>query len=89
MKAFVLNCSEIHSRYQLHEKIAEGLGFPEWYGRNLDALHDCLTEIAENTSFTLNDFSALEENLGGYAELLKKVLSHASKENEKLLIEIK
>lgn len=26
------------------ESLGKALGFPEWYGRNLDALHDCLTD---------------------------------------------
>lgn len=88
MKIFVLDCTEIGSRYQLHEKIAERLGFPEWYGRNLDALHDCLTEISEDISITVENFSRLEEELGGYAMLFKKVLVQSSEENKKLHIEI-
>lgn len=28
-----------------HDFIAEALGFPEYYGRNLDALSDCLGDI--------------------------------------------
>ena len=28
-----------------HDYIAEALNFPDYYGKNLDALYDCLTEI--------------------------------------------
>ena len=28
-----------------HDYIAEALDFPDYYGKNLDALYDCLTEI--------------------------------------------
>lgn len=27
--------------------IGRALGFPQWYGANLDALYDCLTDLAE------------------------------------------
>lgn len=27
----------------------EALSFPDWFGHNFDALHDCLYDIAENT----------------------------------------
>ncbi|HQR26900.1 MAG TPA: barstar family protein [Nocardioides sp.] len=34
--------------------VGEALGFPEWYGRNLDALADCLREVrAEESRGTL------------------------------------
>jgi len=28
------------------QKIGHALGFPDWYGNNLDALHDCLTDLS-------------------------------------------
>ena len=30
------------------EALGRGLGFPEWYGANLDALNDCLTDFSWN-----------------------------------------
>ena len=38
---FVLDGARIPDRAALHRALAEGLRFPEWYGGNLDALHDC------------------------------------------------
>lgn len=32
----------------MHARIAEALDFPAYYGSNLDALHDCLTDIDED-----------------------------------------
>ena len=31
---------------QFHTRIAEALGFPPYYGRNMDALTDCLRDVA-------------------------------------------
>ena len=50
MKIVLLNGAEI-----THEILAEKLGFPPYYGRNLDALHDCLTDIAEDTAIILQN----------------------------------
>ncbi len=36
---------EIGQTEQL-EKIGQDLKFPSWYGANLDALHDCLTDLS-------------------------------------------
>ena len=33
------------SKEQLLERIAQALKFPDWFGRNWDALEDCLTEV--------------------------------------------
>ena len=30
------------------QALGRGLGFPEWYGANLDALNDCLTDFSWN-----------------------------------------
>ena len=34
---------------EFHELVASALAFPDYYGRNLDALWDCLTDLVEPT----------------------------------------
>ena len=46
MEEKIIDCARIHSREDLHAVFREALTFPEWYGNNLDALYDCLTEIS-------------------------------------------
>lgn len=36
-----------------HAYLREKMNFPEYYGCNLDALYDCLTEISEDTVVNL------------------------------------
>lgn len=45
MAKYKINLSGAKSVYDIHEKIQEGLEFPNYYGRNLDALWDCLTDM--------------------------------------------
>lgn len=47
MKEIVLDCAEISDKKQLHKALADALDFPQWYGNNLDALMDRLTELDE------------------------------------------
>lgn len=68
----------------LHDTLAETLDFPEWYGRNLDALHDCLTDIREETEIQIRNEKALAEHLGNYALVLKKVIRMSAKENDRI-----
>ena len=35
---------------RLHDELAFKLGLPSWYGRNLDALLDCLSSIGDSQS---------------------------------------
>ena len=47
----VLNIIEIDAEDMIdnpHEYLAEKLDFPDYYGNNLDALYDCLTEMGGN-----------------------------------------
>lgn len=81
MKRLVLDGEKLTNRQVLHDTLAEGLQFPDWYGRNLDALFDCLTEIQEETEIMLCHGAALNANLGNYAGVLVKVLMQAAEEN--------
>ena len=47
-----ISCGGIADKQTLHARIAEALDFPNWYGINLDALMDCLTDL-EETEVTL------------------------------------
>lgn len=88
MKICVLDGESITSRSQLHDILEESLNLPEWYGRNLDALYDCLTDMQEEIEVHLIQMPALEANLGRYAQLLLKVMRDASEENSVLQITV-
>ena len=76
-----IDVSDVTSRQELHARIAAALDFPEWYGRNLDALHDCLTDLHEPTELTVIGWEALEEAVGGYARRFRYVLRDSAAEN--------
>ena len=81
MTEVVLNGSEITSKDELHDLLARELAFPEWYGRNLDALYDCLTDRTEDAAITLLEAHALEEHLGRYARSFIRTLKDIAAEN--------
>lgn len=39
-----IDCAGLTQPRQLHQRIAQALQFPDWYGNNLDALFDLLAE---------------------------------------------
>ena len=64
----------------------QAFGFPAWYGRNLDALYDLLTEPMEPVTLTIYDWDALVEALGEKASALRRVLNDAGQENPNLTV---
>ena len=60
MKTIELDFKELYTPRQIHEYIAQKLGFPEYYGKNLDALYDCLTDISEETEITIVNYDVLD-----------------------------
>ncbi len=81
MRICILDGNKLTNRELLHNALAESLSFPNWYGRNLDALYDCLTDFHEEAEIRILHEASLKENLGNYALLLLKVLQEAARAN--------
>ena len=43
--SFCVDCRALTSRSAVHDELARVFSFPAHYGRNLDALYDCLTAL--------------------------------------------
>lgn len=86
MLVCILDGTKIRDRESLHQSLAKQLGFPDWYGGNLDALHDCLTDISEETQIVVRHREELKRRLGAYAACFLKVLMEASLENSRIEI---
>lgn len=53
MKTYILNFKDKETPASMHDYLALMLELPKFYGRNLDALYDCLTSITTPTSITI------------------------------------
>ena len=82
MEEKIIDCTKIHTKEDLHRIFQETLSFPAWYGSNLDALHDCLTEISGKVR--LLDWENAENRLGSYGKKAKKAIAAAALHNTKL-----
>ena len=58
MLHIILNGAQLSTREKMHAYLAKMLHLPAYYGNNLDALHDCLTEIGEETELILLNWDA-------------------------------
>ncbi|MBE7009813.1 MAG: barnase inhibitor [Ruminococcaceae bacterium] len=80
----LIDGAAVNSRSELHDALARQLALPEHYGRNLDALFDCLTDIHEPCDIVLRSPDELFAHLGVYADILQNVLHDAACENSSL-----
>ena len=80
MKQVTIRCTGLTEPWQLHREFARALEFPQWYGGNLDALHDCLMQLGEDTQLILVDFYGLPFSTRGFA----RVLEDSMEENPRL-----
>ena len=87
MKTITIDCSGITDPKALHRMLARGLDFPQWYGHNLDALYDCLTDIREPVFVRLLDWHTAESRLGSYGQTVRRVWEDAAEENPHITAE--
>ena len=85
MKRIELDVGRIETVRALHIYLQYRLELPDYYGRNLDALHDCLTEITEDTQITLRTKEICGET-AAYCPKLLRVFEDAAQENAHLTI---
>ena len=86
MRKITLDIEKMRSLPMLHKYLHTALALPEYYGANLDALYDCLTEIAESTELVVPKKVADEAYLGWYGQQFLQMLEDAAAENEALRV---
>lgn len=90
MEKLTLDGKEITSEEKLHEILEEKLDLPDYYGRNLDALWDCLTGWVD-LPLTIEWVNHEESKklLGDYYEKLLVMLRDAERELRGFTLELK
>lgn len=84
MRTCMLDGEKLTTKELLHQTLAAELDLPAWYGHNLDALYDCLTEKSEEVQIVCSHLEEMEAALGRYATALQQVFKDAAKENPRV-----
>lgn len=79
MKHITLDGNILADIAQVHDYLKEMLEFPEYYGKNLDALYDCLTDLAD-VEITITS----PEEDGAIFQKVLRVFKAADRKNENL-----
>ena len=85
MKSVILDAKKMVEKEKMHEYFAKKFDLPEYYGKNLDALFDCLCEINEPTLIKLKNEDALQCDT---KESLTQLFHDVCSENELVKFEL-
>ena len=95
MKTVKLDFSQCQSQGDIHEYLKKVFAFPDYYGRNLDALFDMLGDISEDTELVFmededgtccetvvaEDMLVRSEEMERYLKNVRRVMEDAAEEN--------
>lgn len=80
MNEFIIDFTESKSIWYFYESIIEGMEFPDWCGKGMDAIWDLLTGYMEvPATIYIKGMDKLPKDLTEDRDLLLKVLDRAVK----------
>lgn len=87
MRHLVLDTSHCSTADELHDALKQQLALPDYYGRNLDALWDCITgEVALPLVIEWRGYVEARQAIGSYVEKVLEVLLQAQHEVDGLMV---
>jgi ribonuclease inhibitor len=85
----ILEGKKLATIADFHNEIKVILDFPDYYGENLDALWDCLTEIDTPTILIWYDFELSMTRLGEFAEKALSIFRDAEKKYSNFKVKVR
>lgn len=79
----VLDLTGCTDKYDLHRRIRESFDFPDYYGKNWDAMWDCLTDVFnEETAgeIHIKGLQAMPDDLQDYCRNMQVLFDDLQKE---------
>ncbi|MBO4390643.1 MAG: barstar family protein [Lachnospiraceae bacterium] len=85
MKKKIIDLRGIKEKAELHELLKKKMRFPDYYGRNMDALYDLMTEPRFGAELTLLVDGSTDQKL---FQLLLDTLKDAEENNPQLTVKV-
>ncbi|MBO4399748.1 MAG: barstar family protein [Lachnospiraceae bacterium] len=84
MKTIVIDGAYMTDKTVAYAYLVRRLGFPSYFGKNLDALYDQLTDPCEQTQLIIYRKKRMLESLGPYGQRLLDTIQDAVRVNGNL-----
>ncbi|MCB1159069.1 MAG: barstar family protein [Leptospiraceae bacterium] len=88
MKQYSLNTASIRSIDELHKSIATAFSFPSYYGKNLDALWDCLRDIELPATLSWSGYGESKNKLGNKVKEIRRVFEDFEEEESEFSLNV-
>lgn len=85
-KYILIDVNRFENMRSFHEYMARELEFPDYYGHNLDALYDCLTDVEEPVCLIVMNSKVYPDALEGRLAAVLSVLESAAGENSNITV---
>ncbi len=83
---YEIDLSGVSGREELHARLRAALPLPDWYGNNLDALRDVLTESGGGWDIRFRNAGRASESAADYIAVLRRMCADAAAETPGLTI---
>lgn len=78
MKIIIFNAKKLQTKEEMHECFKKAFDFPDCYGKNLDALHDLLSEPHKKTRVFFKNLHVDDSPLNAAYEVFADVAMESS-----------
>ena len=85
---FIIDLEGAGSEEEIQERIMDALPLPDYYGENLDALYDVLTEYGDGWHIIVLNTDDVDDDVRQYVDDMMGVFEDASAVVEDLTVEI-
>ena len=87
-REFIIDLEGAGSEDEIQERIEEALPLPDYYGENLDALYDVLTEYGNGWHIILLNTDDVDDDVRRYVDDMVGVFEDASAVADNMTVEI-
>ena len=82
MMKIILDGNDILNREDFFEAVNQSLDFPDYFGNNLDALYDVLTEDFEEKTIVVKGIEQSSDEMKDYMKKFRRLCDDVAEENE-------
>jgi len=86
MERYILDLTDCKTKTEFYVRIADCFNLPSYFGKNLDALADCLTEIPGPYQLIVLNIEEFSKNRSEYCDSFLELLADLKSEEIRVFI---